>query len=236
MSTGRVLFVGCGPGAADLLTLRAVSALQDADVVIWSPSLLDRATIAAHAHADCEIVEWPPATQRDIDAVYDRARAEDLTVVRLKGGDPMLFGAVEPELSAVRGRGLRCGVVPGISAAGAGAAALLCEIATPAAPLLLTDAAALPDALDPGSRLAVHDAVRDPRALQRDLLARGLTATTSCAIAIEVSRRPEMLVWCALHELAETLEDMGRGLLAIVLVSPPPTVQDAADSRQPHRH
>ena len=230
MSAGRVLFVGCGPGAADLLTLRAVSALQRADVVVWSPSLLDRAAVTAHARADCEIVAWPPATQRDVDAVYDRARADDLTVVRLKGGDPMLFGALEPELSAVCARGLACEVVPGISAAGAGAAALLAEIATPATPLLLADAAALPDALDPGSVLAIHNAGRHTEALQRDLLALGLAQTTPCDVVIEVSRRGEMLVPCALHELAETLEDMGRGMLTLVLVRPSPNVQEAADS------
>ncbi len=214
-------FVGCGPGAADLLTLRAVRALQAADIVVWSASLLEPAAVLEHTGDDCELVRWPPATQRDIDAVYDRALTEHLEVVRLKGGDPMLLGEMEPELSAVLGRGLRCEVVPGVSAAGAGAAALLCEIATPTAPLLLADAAALPGTLDPGSALAVHNAGRDPQALQRDLLARGLAATTPCVVAIEVSRRPEMFASCALHELAETLEDMGRGMLAIVLVRPP---------------
>jgi precorrin-4/cobalt-precorrin-4 C11-methyltransferase len=230
VSAGRVLFVGCGPGAADLLTLRAVRALQVADVVVWSSSLIERAAIADHTRSGCEIVEWPPATQHDIDAVYDRALADDLVVVRLKGGDPMLFGAMEPELSAVRERGLGCEVVPGISAAGAGAAALLAEIATPAAPLLLADAAALPHAVDPGSALAVHNAGRDAHALQRDLLALGLVETTPCDVAIEVSRRGEMLIPCALHELAETLEDMGRGVLTLVLVKPSTNVQESADS------
>jgi precorrin-4 methylase len=231
VSAGRVLFVGCGPGAADLLTLRAVRALQSADIVVWSPSLLERAAVTAHTSDGCEFVQWPPATQRDIDAVYDRALADELVVVRLKGGDPMLFGAMEPELSAVRERGLGCEVVPGISAAGAGAAALPAEIATPAAPLLLVDAAALPRALEPGSALAIHNAGRDAHALQRDLLALGLVATTPCDVVIEVSRRGEMLIACALHELAETLEDMGRGVLTIVLVRPSTNVRKAADSR-----
>lgn len=231
MSAGRVLFVGCGPGAADLLTLRAVSALQRADIVVWSSSLLDRDAVTAHARADCEVVEWPPATQRDVDAVYDRARAEDLTVVRLKGGDPMLFGAIEPELSAVRDRGLSCEVVPGVSAAGASAAALMCEIAMPGAPLLLTDAAGVAAPHGQAGAFAVHGAGRDPAALQRDLLALALPETTPCEVAIDVSRRGEMLVSCGLHELAETLEDLGRGMLTLVLVRPPPNVQNGADLR-----
>lgn len=224
MSGGRVLFVGCGPGAPDLLTLRAVDALAAADIIIWSASLIERRTVVAHARADAELVQWPPATQRDIDAFYDRALAEDLVIARLKGGDPMLFGAVEEELSAVRERGLDWEVVPGVSAVGASAAALGWEIATPAAPLLLADAATLADAPSAGSIVAVHGASCAPHALQRDLLDRGLPESTSCAVAIEVSRRHELLAPCTLDELAETLEDLGLGLLTLVLAGPRKTV------------
>lgn len=163
MSDGRVLFVGCGPGAPDLLTLRAVDALTAADVIVWSASLIERRTIAAHARAEAELVEWPPATQREIDALYDRALA---------------------------------------------------------APLLLADAAALTDAPAAGSAIAVHGASRAPRVLQRDLLDRGLPGATPCAVAIEVSRRDELLAPCTLDELAETLEDLGRGRLTLVLAGP----------------
>ena len=219
MSSGRVLFVGCGPGAADLLTLRAVRALERADVVIWSPSLLPREAVVAHARADSEIVEWPPATQRDVEAVYDRALAEDLVVVRLKGGDPMLFGAMGRDMAAVRDRGLDVEFVPGVSAVGASAAALGREVATADVPLLLLAAGAPADRAG-GCAVAVHGAGREPRALQAALLGRGLAGSTVCDVAIEVSRPGEMLLSCTLDELAETLEDMALGLLAIVLVRP----------------
>ncbi|HEV2787707.1 MAG TPA: SAM-dependent methyltransferase, partial [Solirubrobacteraceae bacterium] len=71
MSGGRVLFVGCGPGAPDLLTVRAIRALETADIVIWSPSLLDRQALAGHTRPEAQIVEWPPATQRDVEAAFD---------------------------------------------------------------------------------------------------------------------------------------------------------------------
>lgn len=226
MSGGRVLFVGCGPGAPDLLTLRAVDALAAADIIIWSASLIDRQTVVVHARADAELVEWPPATQRAIDAIYDRALAEGLIVVRLKGGDPMLFGDVEAELAAVRERGLDWEVVPGVSAAGASAAALGWDIATTGGPLLLVDGAA--PAATPAARtvIAVHGAARDARGLQRDLLGRGLASSTPCALAIEVTRRDESLVECVLGELAETVEDLGRGLLTLVLATPSRSVQE----------
>lgn len=212
------MFVGCGPGAPDLLTLRAVRALQMADVVIWNATLLDREIVSEHTRADAEIVEWPPATLADIEAVYDRALAENLLVVRLKGGDPTLFGVLEPELSAASERGLACEIVPGVSAVGAGCAALGREIATAGAGLLLVDAGALSSAGDPETlRIAAYGANRDPRALQGALLARGVPATTPCTVAIEVSRRDEMLVPCTIADLGETIEDMGMGALTLVI-------------------
>ena len=167
VSDGRVLFVGCGPGAPDLLTVRAVRALQDADVVIWSPSLLDREALAAHVREDAEIVAWPPANQGDIIAVYERALAEGLLVVRLKGGDPTLLARMEPELSAVLALGLSCELVPGVSAHAAGAAAVRLELALPEAPLLVADAgaiAAAPAGVRPGD---LRPRPRSPRAAAR---------------------------------------------------------------------
>ena len=137
MSAGRVLFVGCGPGAADLLTVRAVRALRAADIVIWNASLLAREDLDALVRADAEVLAWPPATQADILEAFGRALAEDLLVVRLKGGDPTLFGELEPELSAVRDLGLACEIVPGVSASAAAAAALGSQLGTRGAPLLL---------------------------------------------------------------------------------------------------
>jgi precorrin-4 methylase len=228
VSAGRVLFVGCGPGAPDLLTVRAVRALEQADVVVWSPTLFDREALAAHVSARAEIVAWPPATERDILGVYDRALAEGLLVVRLKGGDPTLLGRMEPELSAVLGRGLGCEIVPGVSAHAAGAAALAVELASPDISLLVADEATL-DRVPIGEVVAVYGAGHDPRALQRTLLARGLPETAGCVVAAEVSRPGQDLISCALGELAETLEDYGRGRRTIVLaglvdVSPPQVV------------
>lgn len=216
--SGRLLFVGCGPGAADLLTVRAVRALQEADIVIWNATLLDRQTVAEHTRDDAEIVQWPPATLADIEAAYARAHAEDLLVVRLKGGDPTLLGVLDPELSAARERGLACEIVPGVSAVGAAFAALGREMATAHAGLLLVDAAALSDAGEANAiRIAAYGANRDPRALQRALLARGLPAATPCTVAIEVARRDEALISCTLEDLGETIEDMGMGALTLVI-------------------
>ena len=222
MSAGRVLFVGCGPGAPDLLTLRAVRAIAEADVIVWNPMLLDEPVIAEHARPDAELVVWPPATQADILAAYDRAVTEGLLVVRLKGGDPTLFGELREDLRAVRDRGLQYEIVPGVSAVTAGAAALRREIAGRGAPLLLTHAVygAADDA--PGV-VGVLGAGRDPEALARRLEARGWPASTPCAVLVGVSRRGEIVVTCRLDELAECIADHGSRALVTVLVGPAPS-------------
>ncbi len=220
MSGGRVVFVGCGPGAADLLTLRAIRALRDADVVIWHAALLERRVLDEHLRDGAEVVQWPPATGADILAIFDRAVTEELLVVRLKGGDPTVFGALEPELSAVAQRGLGCAVVPGVSAFAAGAAALGLEVARPSAPLLLVEAADLDASPGPPWAFAVHAPNRDPRRLQQALLDRGLADSAPCVVVIEVSRTEQTAVPCSLGELAETIEDFGLGVLTLVLAGP----------------
>jgi precorrin-4/cobalt-precorrin-4 C11-methyltransferase len=219
MSGGRVLFVGCGPGAPDLLTLRAVRAIAEADVIVWNPTLLDEPVIAEHARPDAELVAWPPATQADILAAYDRAVTEGLLVVRLKGGDPTLFGALREDLRAVRDRGLQYDIVPGVTTVAAGAAALRCEIASRGAPLLLTHAGD-GSAGDGAGVVGVLGAGHDPEALARELAVRGWPGSTPCAVLVGVSRRGEILVPCRLDELVECIGDYGSRGLVTVLAGP----------------
>ncbi len=225
MSAGCVRFVGCGPGAADLLTLRAVRAIAAADVVIWSPTLVDEAVVVEHARPDAELLAWPPASRPDILALYERAAAEGLQIVRLKGGDPTLFGELRDDLRALRALDLEFEIVPGVGAVGAAAAAIGCEIAVPGAPLVLV-AAGPPDRGE--GVVAVLNAGRDPAAVASDLQARGLPASTPCAVLVGLSRPGEIIVNCALEELAETLRDYGSGSLTTVLAGPP-----LADARRP---
>lgn len=124
---GTVHLVGAGPGAPDLLTLRAARLLGAADIVFHDAlvhpdvlALATRATLVAvgkrcgrHSTAQRFI------NKRLVDAAFSHA-----TVVRLKGGDPMLFARAEEELSALRAAGVRYEVVPGVSAAFAAAADL----------------------------------------------------------------------------------------------------------------
>ncbi|MDE2565888.1 MAG: uroporphyrinogen-III C-methyltransferase [Burkholderiales bacterium] len=125
MTSGRVVFVGAGPGEADLITLRGARRLAEADVVLVD-ALTDPALRAMAPQArwiDVGKRGYGAATrQAAIDAMLiAQARAHRL-VVRLKGGDPSLFGRLEEELQALAAAGIACEVVPGVTAALAAAA------------------------------------------------------------------------------------------------------------------
>jgi len=122
---GQVVFVGAGPGAADLITLRGLAQLQRADVVLCD-ALTDAAlrAWAPQAHwIDVGKRGFAKATaQAAINALLVAMARQHARVVRLKGGDPSVFGRLEEELQALAAAGIDCEVVPGVTAALAAAA------------------------------------------------------------------------------------------------------------------
>ena len=122
---GRVVFIGAGPGAADLITLRGAQRLRQADVVLFDaltdPALRDLAPNARWVDVGkrgfCD-----STGQATIDALLVRLARQHSLVVRLKGGDPSIFGRLEEEIHALAAAGIDCEVVPGVTAALAAAA------------------------------------------------------------------------------------------------------------------
>ncbi len=118
---GRVILVGAGPGDPELLTLKAVAALQSADVVVHDGLVDDR--VFAHVPATARRIsvakkrDRHTVSQDAINALLVAHARTGATVVRLKGGDPFVFGRGGEEVEAVRAAGLRVEVVPGVSAA-----------------------------------------------------------------------------------------------------------------------
>ncbi len=130
---GRVVFIGAGPGAADLITVRGLARLREADVVL-ADALIDP-SLRTEAAADAR---WIDVGKRGFSAdstgqarinalLVENARSARL-VARLKGGDPSLFGRLEEELQALAEAGIDAEVVPGISAALAAAAITQCPL------------------------------------------------------------------------------------------------------------
>ena len=122
---GRVIFVGAGPGSADLITVRGAQRLASADVVLFDaltdPALRVYAPKARWIDVGKRGFEHGTA-QATIDALLVQLAQDHGVVVRLKGGDPSVFGRLEEELLALQAAGVPCEVVPGVTAALAAAA------------------------------------------------------------------------------------------------------------------
>ena len=120
-SVGSVTLVGAGPGDPELLTLRAVRALQSADVILIddlvAPAILDFARREAKKMMVGKTGFAPSCKQDEINALMVSLAKAGRRVVRLKGGDPMIFGRAGEEIAACRKAGIAVEVVPGISAA-----------------------------------------------------------------------------------------------------------------------
>jgi uroporphyrin-III C-methyltransferase/precorrin-2 dehydrogenase/sirohydrochlorin ferrochelatase len=127
-SNGSVTLVGAGPGDPELLTLRALRALQDADVILIdnlvAPAILDFARREARKMMVGKTGYGPSCRQDEINAMMISLAKSGKRVVRLKGGDPMIFGRAGEEIAACRAAGIPVEVVPGITTAQAAASRL----------------------------------------------------------------------------------------------------------------
>ncbi len=126
-----VHFVGAGPGAPDLITLRGAALLREADVVIYAGSLVNPALLEG-CRPGCEIYDSARMTLDEVLQVMERAEAEGKTTVRLHTGDPSLYGAVREQFDALRERGIAFDVTPGVSSLFGASAALGAEFTLPA--------------------------------------------------------------------------------------------------------
>lgn len=121
MNYGRVYLVGAGPGDPNLLTLEAFHLLKTADVVfhddLVSPEVLALIPRETHVESVGKRCGQSKITQEQIHSLIINAAKQGWTVVRLKSGDPLIFGRAGEELEAIRDAGIECTIVPGISAA-----------------------------------------------------------------------------------------------------------------------
>ncbi len=228
--TGRVTFVGAGPGAPDLLTVRAVRVLGEADVVVWARSLVDEAVLE-HCRPEAEVVASDERTHEEVVAIYARAAERGLHVVRLHSGDPTVYGTLHEQLEACRALGLDVAIVPGVSSMGAAAAALNQELTVPdvSQTLILTRRPtrttmppneSLRELARHGTTMVLFLSVRRPRELQADLLEGGYAPQTPCAVVFRASWPDEVVVRCALADLAAEIRAARITTQALVLVGP----------------
>ena len=206
---GSVTLVGAGPGDPELLTLRAVRALQSADVILIddlvAPGVLDFARREAKKMLVGKTGYGPSCKQEEINALMISLARAGKRVVRLKGGDPMIFGRASEEIEACRSAGIAVEVVPGISAAQGAASRLgisLTHRKVSRRVQFVTGHAAdghLPTDIDwqsladPAATTIVYMPGKTIRALAETAIAHGLAPDTP-TIAVASATRPEQEV------------------------------------------
>lgn len=239
-STGTVRIVGAGPGAVDLMTLRALRAVEAAEVLVWTDSLVSPA-IAALAPAECERVRTSTLTLEEVmGVVIDRARA-GRRVVRLHDGDPCLYGALAEQICRLADAGLAVEVVPGLSAYQATAASLKAELTIPGLvqTIVLSRAGgrtgvpereSLAHLAALGASLCLYLSARHVEEVQRILLEH-YPADTPVAIGYRVSWPDQWLAVVPLERMEEVSRERGLIRTTLYVISPALAAPGEARSR-----
>ena len=226
----KVWFIGAGPGAPDLLTIRGAKLIAEADVVVWARSLVHEGVLE-HACPNAEIIESTTIPLEGVLELYERAVREDLEIARIHSGDPSLWGAVLEQVEFCEELGLDWEIVPGVSSLGAAAAAIGRELTVPevAQSVILTRRASrtpMPNNEDikafaaHGTTMAIFLSAARPRLLQEELLEGGYAPDTPCAVVYRASWPDEQVIECRLDELADRIREAGFTRQALVLVGP----------------
>jgi precorrin-4/cobalt-precorrin-4 C11-methyltransferase len=229
--TGKVTFIGAGPGAADLLTLRGAAAIAAADMVIWASSLV-HPEVLRHARDGAELIDSARLPMESVISCYERAAREGLQVARVHSGDPSLWGAIQEQLDRCHELGLRTEVVPGVSSFTAAAASIGRELTIPevAQSVILTRLGGGKTPMPPGERVAGFarhgttmalflSAARSGQ-LEAELLAGGYEPGTPCVVAYQVTWPDELILRCRLDQLAATIKAHKLWKHTLVLVGP----------------
>lgn len=126
----KVYFIGAGPGAADLITLRGARLLGQVRMVLYAGSLVPTALLE-HCHPEAEIIDTAALDLEQQQACYVRAHAQGIDVARLHSGDPAIYGATAEQMRRLDALGIAYEVVPGVSSFTAAAAAVSAELTKP---------------------------------------------------------------------------------------------------------
>jgi precorrin-4/cobalt-precorrin-4 C11-methyltransferase len=226
-----ISFVGAGPGAGDLITLRGAERLAAAEVVIWASSLVPE-ELLQHTSAGATVHDSATMTLEDVIAVYD-AHPEGTRIVRLHSGDPSIYGAIGEQIDWCRTAGRAWEIVPGVSSLAGAAAALGQELTQPgvAQSVVLTRLGGrTQESMPAGESVAAFAAHRPtlaiflsaarPDELAAELLApgSGYRPETPAAIVIRATWPDERVVRTTVGELAADLRATGATMTVLVLV------------------
>ncbi len=224
-----VYFIGAGPGAADLITVRGQRILQRCPVCLYAGSIMPR-DLLDECPPDARIIDTGPLTLDAIIEEISGADAQGLDVARLHSGDPSLYSAVAEQCRRLDALGIGHEIVPGVPAFAAAAAALGTELTVPgvAQTVTITRVSTLSSAMPagedlrtlavPGATLALHLAAAQIDTVVADLVAGGYPPQTPAAVVAYASWPSEVILRGTLADIAGQMRDAGVTKTAVIFV------------------
>lgn len=223
-----VHFVGAGSGAADLITLRGMRLLQQADVIIYAGSLVNP-QLLEYKKPQAVVYNSARMTLEEVLAVMEQAHREQKEILRLHTGDPCLYGAIREQMDALDARGIPYDDTPGVSSFQAAAAALNLEYTLPevSQSVIITrmegrtpvpEREQIESLAAHGATMVIFLSAGMMSQLQERLLAGGYTTQTPAAIVYKASWPQEQSYVCTVGTLAETAAANGITKTALILV------------------
>ncbi|BBX02633.1 precorrin-4 C(11)-methyltransferase [Mycolicibacterium moriokaense] len=236
-----VYFIGAGPGAADLITVRGQRLLARCPVCLYAGSIMPK-DLLAECPPDARVVDTGPLTLDAIIAEIADAHAAGHDVARLHSGDPSIYSAVAEQCRRLDELGIDYEIVPGVPAFAAAAAVLGRELTVPgvAQTVTLTRVATLSTAMPPGEdlptlsasggTLVLHLAAAQIDTIVPQLLAGGRDSETPCAVVAFATWPQQQVLRCRLADLAEQMHAADITRTAVIFVGDVLVAEGFSDS------
>lgn len=223
-----IYFIGAGPGAADLITVRGKELLERAGLIVYAGSLVNPALLE-YAPQDCEIHNSAHMTLEEVIAVMEQSVKQGKLVVRLHTGDPSIYGAIREQIDILREKGIPFEVVPGVSSFCGAAAALGAEYTLPGVSqtVILTRMAGrtpVPQGQDirslaaHGASMAIFLSAGMLPGLRTQLLEGGYSESTPAALVYKATWPEQKVVRGTVGTLPELGKESGVQKTALILV------------------
>jgi precorrin-4/cobalt-precorrin-4 C11-methyltransferase len=225
-----VHFIGAGPGAPDLITVRGLKLIEQCPVCLYAGSLVPKEVVEA-APENARVLDTAPMTLEEIIAEMEAAHSRGEDVARVHSGDPSLYGAIAEQMRLLDARGIPYNITPGVPAFAAAAATLGTELTLPeiAQTIILTrtDGKASPmpnrESLDvlgaSGATLAIHLSIRNLKAIERELVPH-YGADCPVAVVYRASWPDEQIITGTLSDIWGKVRAAKITRTALVLVGP----------------
>lgn len=223
-----VHFIGAGPGAPDLITLRGARLLAEADVIIYAGSLVNPALLEGRKEG-CAVYDSASMTLEEVLSVMEKAEQEGKTTVRLHTGDPSLYGAIREQMDELDKMGVSYDVTPGVSSFSGAAAALNAEYTLPdvSQSVIITRMAgrtpvpegeALAKMASHGCTMVLFLSTGLLEDVEKELMKGGYSPDTPAAIVYKATWPDQKVYRCTVSTLAQTARDNHVTKTALITV------------------